>query len=160
MARTKARYSLLYSNDRGLTQNNLGRAQHGSSVMLDHDGRRRLLYNAVTLLEPYASAALIQHYVARRHDLTLPLLRIYVDLERLVGAGHLIRHIKPRIGGEGTTFFWETPGLVLVEPDRPPLNKLAAGAPLSYPAPVNPGARGLGFPLVMAETSQSLARLL
>jgi hypothetical protein len=50
--------------------------------MLDHDGRRRLLYNVVTLLEPHASAALIQDYVARRHDLTLPLLRIYVDLER------------------------------------------------------------------------------
>ena len=72
--------------------------------MLDHDGRRRLLYNAVTLLEPYANAALIQHYVALRHDLTLPLLRIYVDLERLVGAGRLIRHVKPRLGGEGTTF--------------------------------------------------------
>ncbi len=43
--------------------------------MLSHDGRRRLLYNAVTLLEPDASAALIQHYVVRRYDLTLPLLR-------------------------------------------------------------------------------------
>jgi hypothetical protein len=52
----------------------------------------------------YASAALIQHYVARRHGLTLPLLRIYVDLERLVGAGHLIRHTKPRLGVEPDVF--------------------------------------------------------
>ena len=66
--------------------------------MLDHDGRRRLLYNAVTLLEPYASAALIQHYVARRHDLTLPLLRIYVDLERLVRTGQLA-HLIQRMAG-------------------------------------------------------------
>lgn len=130
--------------------------------MLDHDGRRRLLYNTVTLLEPYASAALLQHYVARRHDLTLPLLRIYIDLERLVGAGHLIRHIKPRLGGDGTTFFWETPGLVLVEPDRQPLNILAAGAPLSYAVPGNLDERGFEFelPLVMPETSQSHAGLL
>jgi len=128
--------------------------------MLDHDGRRRLLYNAVTLLEPYASAPLVQHYVARRHDLTLPLLRIYVDLERLVGTGHLIRYIKPRLGGEGTTFFWETPGLVVVEPDWHPLNVLAAGAPLSYSASENPDAGGFAFPLVMPEASQSHARLL
>lgn len=130
--------------------------------MLDHDGRRRLLYNTVTLLEPYASAALLQHYVARRHDLTLPLLRIYVDLERLVGAGPLIRHIKPRLDGEGTTFFWETPGLVLVEPDRHPLNILAAGAPLFYSEPGNLDTRKFEFelPLVMPETSQSHAGLL
>ena len=130
--------------------------------MLDHDGRRRLLYNAVTLLEPYASAPLIQHYVVRRHDLTLPLLRIYVDLERLVAAGQPIRHMKPRLGGEGTTFFWETPGLVLVEPDWHPLDILAAGAPLSYSARGNLDARGLEFefPLVMPDTSQSHARLL
>jgi hypothetical protein len=84
--------------------------------MLDHDGRRRLLYNAVTLLEPYASAALIQHYVVRRHDVTLPLLRIYVDLERLVGAGRLIRHIKPRLGKarpfSGKRLAWSSSSLI------------------------------------------------
>jgi hypothetical protein len=47
----------------------------------------------------------------------LPLLRIYVDLERLVGVGHLIRHIKPRLGGDGTTFFgkrlaWSSSSLI------------------------------------------------
>jgi hypothetical protein len=83
-------------------------------MMLDHSERRRLLYNAVTLLEPLASGVLIQHYVALRHHLILPLLRIYVDLERLTLAGHLVRFIRPRLGGVGTTFFWETPGLVLV----------------------------------------------
>jgi hypothetical protein len=128
--------------------------------MLDHDGRRRLLYNAVTLLEPYASAALIQHYVARRYDLTLPLLRIYVDLERLVRTGQLVRHIKLRLGGEGTAFFWETPGLVLVEPDRYPINTLAAGAPLDFAAPRNWYARDFELPLVVPAASHSHARLL
>jgi hypothetical protein len=128
--------------------------------MLGHDGRRRLLYNSVTLLEPYASAALIQHYVARRHDLTLPLLRIYVDLERLVRAGHLIRHIKPRLGGEGTVFFWETPGLVLVEPDRRPPGILVATASLSFSAREHIEARGFEFPSVVSERSQSYSRLL
>jgi hypothetical protein len=99
-------------------------------MMLDHIERRRLLYNAVTLLEPYSSGALIQHYVALRHHLILPLLRIYVDLERLTRAGQLVRFIRPRLGGVGTTFFWETPGLVLVEPDRPSPKLLAAEAPL------------------------------
>jgi hypothetical protein len=102
--------------------------------MLDHSGRRRVLYSAVTVLEPYASAALLQHYVARRHDLILPLLRIYVDLERLTRVGHLVRHIKPRIGGSRTTFFWETLGLTLVEPDWPSPNALTAAAPLTSPA--------------------------
>jgi hypothetical protein len=98
--------------------------------MLDHDGRRRMLYNAVTLPEPYACSSVIQHYIDFRHNLMLPLLRIYVDLERLVFAGRLTRSIKPRLVGDGTTFFWETPGLVLVEPDRRPRRTLAAEAPL------------------------------
>ena len=101
--------------------------------MLDHSGRRRLLYAAVSLLEPYACVALIQHYVARRHDLILPILRIYVDLERMTRVGHLVRHIRPRLGGTGTTFFWETPGLALVEPERPSPRQLAAEAPLTGP---------------------------
>jgi hypothetical protein len=98
--------------------------------MNDHGGRRRLLYAAVTMLEPYASAGIIQHYVALKNDLTLPLLRIYVDLERLTKEGQLVRHVKPRLGGTGTTWFWETPGLVLVEPDRTPPRLLTAEAPM------------------------------
>ncbi len=100
--------------------------------MLDHDDRCQLLYNAVRQLEPYASSKPIQEYVARRHELTLPLLRIYVDLERLVGAGHLMRRINPSPLGEGTIFFWETFGFVLVEPFRHPLRELAAESPLVY----------------------------
>ncbi len=111
--------------------------------MLDHGGRRRFLYNAVTLLEPYASAALIQHYVGRWHGLTLPLLRIYVDLEQLTLAGHLVRHVRPRLGGHGTAFFWETPGLVLVEPDRVPPKMLAAEVPLPVTVPQSPDAQRL-----------------
>jgi hypothetical protein len=49
----------------------------------------------------------------------LPLPRIYVDLERFSRAGQLVRFVRPRLSGDGTTFFWETLGLVLVEPDRP-----------------------------------------
>lgn len=99
--------------------------------MLDHNGRCRLLYAAVTVLEPFACAPLIQHYVAYRNNLILPLLRIYVDLERLTRTGHLVRHIKPRLGGKETTFFWETPGLVLVEVEPFAPRTLGAMAPLT-----------------------------
>ncbi len=96
--------------------------------MLDAGGRRRLLYAAVTVLEPYACGRLVQHYVVRRHRLIIPLLRIYVDLEQMVRAGHLTRRIKPRLGGDGAIFFWETLGLTLVEPERPTPGRLAATA--------------------------------
>ena len=79
--------------------------------MLDHGGRRQLLYNAVTLLEPYASAALIQHYVSRRHGLILPMLRIYVDLERLTRAGHLARALTDvglRFSGRRPASSWSS----------------------------------------------------
>jgi hypothetical protein len=100
--------------------------------MNDYGGRRRLLYAAVTMLEPFACAGIIQHYVALKNDLALPLLRIYVDLERLTKDGQLVRYIKPRLGGSGTTWFWETPGLVLVEPDRTPPKLLTAEAPMLH----------------------------
>jgi hypothetical protein len=113
--------------------------------MLDHKARRRLLYSAVTVLEPFACAPLVQHYVAWRHDLTLPLLRIYVDLERATRGGHLVRHIRPRLGGEGMMFFWETPGLALVEAEQPPQGRLTAAAPLANSIPLEAMLVGSGF---------------
>ncbi len=91
-----------------------------------------MLYAAVTILEPYACAGIIQHYVALCNGLALPLLRIYVDLERLTKEGQLVRHIKPHLGGTGTTWFWEPPGLVLAEPDRMPPKFLAAEASMRH----------------------------
>ena len=108
--------------------------------MPDHNGRRRLLYSAVAMLEPYACSGLVQHYVARRQKLILPLLRIYVDLEWLTRAGYLVRYIRPRLEGDGTTFFWETLGLVLVEPERPSPRSLTAAVQMTRSEPEPPEA--------------------
>ena len=125
--------------------------------MPDHNGRRRLLYSAVTVLEPYACSGLVQHYVARRYKLILPLLRIYVDLERLTRAGHLVRYIRPRLEGDGTTFFWETLGLTLVEPERPSPRNFAAAARMttSVPKRLEAVAGGSGYEITLPRSRQA-----
>lgn len=99
---------------------------------MDHAQRRRLLYQAVERLEPDACLTAIRDHVARRHGLELPLLRLSVDLERMVAEGRLTRHHGPHPSGTGTAFFYETPGAVLVEPPRPRAKAGTAGAPLVH----------------------------
>lgn len=70
--------------------------------------------------------------MARRHGLDLPLLRLSVDLERMVAEGRLTRRLGPHPSGTGTVFFYETFGAVLVEPPRPRAKAGTAGAPLVH----------------------------
>ena len=99
---------------------------------MNHEERRWLLHAAVEHLEPDAHGAAVREHVRRRHGQDLPLVRIYVDLERLVSSGYLSRERRAAPAGEGTAFHWETTGKVLVEPDRPDPRALAAAAPLTF----------------------------
>jgi hypothetical protein len=109
------------------------------------------------VLEPAACATLVQHYVVWRYELTLPLLRIYVDLERIARGGQLVRYNRPRLGGEGTTFSWETSGLVLVELEPPPLEMLTAAAPVtrSISKPLEAILAGSGFDIAQLKSWQA-----
>ena len=105
---------------------------------MDHAQRRRLLHRTVAHLEPGACLTAIREHVARRHGLDVPLLRLSVDLERMVADGRLTRRLGPHPSGTGTAFFYETFGAVLVEPSRPRAKAGTAGAPLAHVPPEAP----------------------
>ena len=107
---------------------------------MDHAQRRRLLHRVVEHLEPGACLTAIRERVARRHGLDVPLLRLSVDLERMVSERRLTRRLGPHPSGTGTAFFYETFGAVLVEPPRPRAKAGTAGASLAYipPEPAAP----------------------
>lgn len=99
---------------------------------MNHQERRWLLHEVVEQLEPHAHSAAVSDHVRQHHCLDLPLVRIYVDLERLVANGYLLRHKRIGPSGGGATFYWETTGKVRVEPDRPKPKAGAAEATLHY----------------------------
>ena len=99
---------------------------------MNHQERRRLLHEAVEQLEPHAHSAAVLEYVRQHHCLVLPLLRIYVDLERLVTDGYLSRQKLKGPSGGKPTFYWETTGKVRVEPERPVPKVDAAEAVLQF----------------------------
>lgn len=99
---------------------------------MDHHVRRWLLHDAVEQLEPAAHSGAIRDYVKQRCGLDLPLVRIYVDLERLVAEGYLLREKRALPAAPRATFFWETTGKVPVRPGRPSLKTDKAAAPLEW----------------------------
>ena len=107
---------------------------------MNHQERRWLLHEVVEQLEPHAHSAAVLDYVRQHHCLDLPLVRIYVDLERLVANGYLLRQKRTGPGGGGATFYWETTGKVRVEPDRTKPKAGAAEAALHYETRRSPAA--------------------
>src|SRR4051794_9689345 len=96
---------------------------------MNHRARRWLLHDAVEQLEPDAHSGAIREYVRRQSGFDLPLVRIYVDLERLVTEGYLLREKRSLTTTPTATFFWETTGKVLVCPAYPNPKMSAAAAP-------------------------------
>lgn len=118
---------------------------------MNHEERRWLLHAAVEHLGPDAHGMAVREHVRRHHGLDLSLVRIYVDLERLVSSGYLSRERRAAPTGEGTAFHWETTGKVLLEPDRPDPRASAAAAPLAYASRRLPDAVSLaGSPAELA----------
>lgn len=107
---------------------------------MDHAQRRRLLHRTVEHLEPGASLNAIREYMARRHGLDVPFVRLSVDLECMVAEGRLTRRLGPHPSGTGTAFFYETFGAALVEPPRPRAKAGTAGVSLAHipPEPAAP----------------------
>ena len=90
----------------------------------------------MTLLEPFASGALIQHYVALRHHQILPLLRIYVD-SHLPRVGRLVRFIRHHIFLGNTASANADRAIARREHSAPAHGRLT-GASLLYVPPSSP----------------------
>lgn len=99
---------------------------------MNHRARRWLLHDAVERLEPDAHSEAIREHVRQQSGVDLPLVRIYVDLERLVTEGYLFREKRNLPTTPRTTFFWETTGKVLVSQASPDPKTSAAAAPLNW----------------------------
>lgn len=107
---------------------------------MDHAQRRRSLHRAVEHLEPGACLTAVRGYMARRHGLDVPFVRLSVDLEHMVAEGRLTRRLGPHPSGTGAAFFYETFDAALVEPPRPRAKAGTAGAPLGHVPPEPPRA--------------------
>ena len=99
---------------------------------MNHHIRRWLLHDAVEQLEPDAHSGAIREFVKQQRGLDLPLVRIYVDLERLVADGYLLREKRALLAAPKPTFFWETTGKVPALSGNPSPRTDAAAAPLEW----------------------------
>lgn len=81
---------------------------------MTHTRRRWLLYRAVAHLEPGATPEAVVAHVEERHGLEISLLRLHVDMAKLVGFGVL--STRPT---HAATTSWQTTSRELAAPRRP-----------------------------------------